>query len=291
MANLADVRITSPERVVFPGKGITKGEVADYYRRIAPWLLPWVAGRPLSLLRCPGGTGDACFFQKNHSGRLGSSVHRVALTRKRGDAASYIAIHDAAGLLQLVQMNAIEFHPWGSTIEHLEHPDLLVFDLDPGPGVAWGRLVAAARALRRRMEDDGLASFPRLTGGKGLHVVVPVAPVHDWDAARDFCEAVARTMAERAPEHYVASASKALRKGRVFIDWLRNGRGATSVASWSLRARRGAGVAVPVAWDELGRAQRGDRYDMAGALRRAARLRRDPWAGWDAARRQVLPGR
>ena len=283
------VRISSPERVVYTGKGITKSEVADYYRAIADWMLPWVAGRPLSLLRCPDGAGGECFFQKNHRGALGGSVDRVALSRNKGEAASYIAVHDVDGLLELVQMNVLEFHPWGSTIEHLEHPDTLVFDLDPGPGVGWKQIVAAARELRERMGDVGLESFARLSGGKGVHVVVPIAPVHDWNTAKGFCEAVARTLATIAPKRYVATASKELRKGRLFIDWLRNGRGATSVASWSLRARPGAGVAMPVRWDELGRAKSGDHYDLAGALRRASRLARDPWEGWDKAREQALP--
>jgi bifunctional non-homologous end joining protein LigD len=283
-----NVRISSPERVVYAGKSITKGEVADYYRAIAPWMLPWVAGRPLSLLRCPDGAGGECFFQKNHSGALGDSVDRVALSKKRGEAAGYIAIHDADGLLELVQMNALEFHPWGSTVDDLEHPDTLVFDLDPGPGLGWKDIVAAARDLRGRLGEVGLESFARLSGGKGLHVVVPIAPVHDWDTAKGFCEAVARTMATIDPKRYVASASKELRKGRIFIDWLRNGRGATSVANWSLRARPGAGVATPIRWEELGRAKSGDHYDLAGALRRVARLKGDPWEGWERASRQEL---
>jgi bifunctional non-homologous end joining protein LigD len=284
-----DVRISSPDRMVYAGKGITKGQVADYYRAIAPWMLPWVAGRPLSLLRCPEGAGGECFFQKNHRGALGGSVDSVALSTKRGGKARYIAIHDAGGLLELVQMNALEFHPWGSTVGNLEHPDILVFDLDPGPGLGWKDIVAAARDLRARLGEVGLESFARLSGGKGVHVVVPIAPVHDWDAARGFCEAVARTMATIDPGRYVASASKQLRKRRIFIDWLRNGRGATSVANWSLRARPGAGVATPIRWEELGRAKSGDHYDLAGALRRVARLKGDPWEGWECAARQELP--
>src|SRR5690606_10540833 len=138
----ADVRISSPERVVFAGKGITKGQVADFYRAVGEFILPWVGGRPLSLLRCPDGAGGECFFQKNHRGALGGSVDRVALSKKRGEQASYIAIHDVAGLLDLVQMNVLEFHPWGSTVEHLEHPDTLVFDLDPGPGLGWKDILA-----------------------------------------------------------------------------------------------------------------------------------------------------
>jgi bifunctional non-homologous end joining protein LigD len=288
-ASAGDLRISSPERVVYAGSGITKGEVADYYRAVADRILPGLVGRPLSLLRCPDGVGGECFFQKNHRGALGGHVDAIALSKKRGERARYIAIHDLAGLLELVQMNVLEFHPWGSTAADLEHPDVLVFDLDPGPGLGWADIVAAARDLRGRLDEIGLQSFPRLSGGKGVHVVLPVAPVHDWDTAKGFCEAVARTMAQLAPQRYVASASKQLREGRLFIDWLRNGRGATSVASWSLRARPGAGVAMPVRWEELGRSSSGDHYDLARALARARRLKADPWDGWDAARRQRLP--
>ncbi|MGY0799491.1 DNA ligase D [Lysobacter sp. A286] len=281
-------RLSSPDKLVYPAEKITKQQVADYYRAVAARLLPEVARRPLSLLRCPEGLSGQCFFQKHHANALGDAVHAVAIKEKGGGHEDYVYIEDADGLLDLVQMNTLELHPWGARIDDMERPDRLVFDLDPGEGVAWAAVRAGARDVRDRLAEIGMASFLRLTGGKGLHVVVPIAPGPDWAEAKGFCEAFADAMATRAPGKYVATASKAKRRGVIFIDWLRNGRGATSVASWSLRARPGAGVAMPLRWEELGRTRSGADYTMARALRRAASLRTDPWDGWDKATRQKL---
>lgn len=285
----ATSKLTSPDKLIYPGKKITKQQVADYYRAVADRLLPEVARRPLSMLRCPEGVAGTCFFQKHHANALGDAVHAVPIQEKDGGSEDYVYIEDVNGLLDLVQMNVLEFHPWGSRIDDVEHPDRLVFDLDPGDGVDWSAIKAAARDVRDRLADTGLQGFLRLSGGKGLHVVVPIAPGPDWATAKAFCEAFADAMAARSPGRYVATASKAKRKGVIFIDWLRNGRGATSVASWSVRAREAAGVAMPLRWDELGRAKSGSDYDLERALRRAASLRRDPWEGWEKAGRQMLP--
>ncbi|PTT62258.1 DNA ligase D, partial [Stenotrophomonas sp. HMWF003] len=282
------VSISHPERVVFAKTKITKGEVADYYRQMARWVLPEVAARPLSVLRCPDGVDKPCFFQKHHGTGLGEAVRAIPLEQKSGRE-DYLYIEDVAGLLQLVQMNTLELHPWGATVADPEHPDRLVFDLDPGDGVSWAQVKAAARDVRDRLLDTGLQSFVRLSGGKGVHVVVPLQPKADWAQAKDFCEAFAQAMAEHAPDRYVATMSKAKRTGVIFIDWLRNARGATSVSSWSLRARPGAGVAVPLRWEELGRITAADAFPMAKALQRAQRLKQDPWDGIDAVK-QVLPG-
>ncbi|WP_434212660.1 DNA ligase D [[Pseudomonas] boreopolis] len=282
-----DVRITHPGRVVFPGSGMTKGQVADYYRAIAPWLLPEVARRPLSLLRCPDGVGGECFFQKHESRALGPHVHAVALRQKSG-VEDYLYIEDVAGLLELVQMNTLELHPWGSTVDDPEHPDRLVFDLDPGEGVGWKEVKAAARDIRARLREAGLESFVRLSGGKGLHVVVPIEPGPDWAQARDFCEAFAQALAGTAPDRYTATMSKQKRRGVIFVDWLRNGRGSTSVCSWALRAREPAAVAVPLRWEELGRIASPRAFPPDKALARAKRLKADPWEGI-AQLRQRLP--
>jgi len=283
------VRLTSPGKIIFPELRITKQQVADYYRTIAPLLLPELRNRPLSLVRCPDGIKGQCFFQKHHAATLGDSVRSVAIREKDGGSEDYLYVDDVAGLLELVQMNVLEFHPWGARIEDVEHPDRLVFDLDPGPGVDWAAIKAAARDVRDRLAEVGLESFLRLSGGKGLHVVVPIAPEQDWTRAKAFCEAFARAMATQAPDRYVATATKSKRGGVIFIDWLRNGRGATSVASWSLRARKEAGVAVPLAWSELGRTKSGNDYNLDKALRRAAAQRKDPWPDWAAATKQSLP--
>ncbi|WWW36056.1 DNA ligase D [Stenotrophomonas rhizophila] len=283
-----DVSISHPERVVFAKAKITKGAVADYYRQMARWVLTEVARRPLSVLRCPDGVDKPCFFQKHHGTGLGEAVRAIPLEQKSGRE-DYLYIEDVAGLLQLVQMNTLELHPWGATVDDPEHPDRLVFDLDPGDGVSWAQVKSAARDVRDRLLDTGLQSFVRLSGGKGVHVVVPLQPKADWARAKDFCDAFAQAMAEHAPDRYVATMSKAKRTGVIFIDWLRNARGATSVSSWSLRARPGAGVAVPLRWEELGRITAADAFPMAKALQRAQRLKQDPWEGIEAVK-QVLPG-
>jgi bifunctional non-homologous end joining protein LigD len=281
--------LTSPDRVVYPALGITKQQVADYYRAVAPSLLPELVRRPLTLVRCPDGAAGPCFFQKHHADSFGPNVHAFALREKDGGQEDYLYVDDIAGVLDLVQMNVLELHLWGSRIENLEHPDRLIFDLDPGPGVDWKQMVAAARDVRARLATQGLDSFARLSGSKGVHVVLPIRSGPTWDDVKDFCEHVADAMAEQAPDRYVATASKAKREGMVFVDWLRNGRGATSVASWSLRARPQAGVAVPIAWTDLGRTRSGADYPLSRAMRRATRARLDPWPEWSTATRQKLP--
>ena len=275
-----EVNITHPERVVYRKEKISKGQVADYYRQVGQWMLPELVGRPLSLVRCPDGVQGECFFQKHHSDALGKSVRAIALEQKSGRE-DYLYVEDLTGLLQLVQMNSLEFHPWGSRVEAPEKPDRMVFDLDPGPGVAWPQVKAAARDIRKRLERTGLQSYLRLSGGKGLHVVVPINPGPSWDQAKDFCGAFAQALTAQAPEKYIATMSKAKRNGVIFIDWLRNGRGATSICSWSLRARASATVAMPLRWEELSKTDTPGMYTMERALQRAARLRKDPWEGMD----------
>lgn len=286
-AKPAQVQISSRDRVVFPDVGITKGEVADYYAAIAGRMLVDLANRPLSLVRCPDGAEGQCFFQKHHAGTLGPHVHAIALKEKQGKD-DYLYIKDAAGLLELVQMNVLEFHPWGAHVDRPEQPDIMVFDLDPGPGIGWKQVVVAAREVRARLQDAGLESFLRLSGGKGLHVVVPIRRGPSWDQVKDFTGAFAEAMAAHKPLHYVSTMSKAQRRERIFIDWLRNGRGATSVTNWSLRARKGAPVAIPLRWEELGRIKGPAAFDLRTALRRASRLKQDPWEGY-ARTKQSLP--
>ena len=282
-------RITSPAKVIYPTLKLAKADVAAYYAEVAPLLLPEVVNRPLSLLRCPDGSAGTCFFQKHHAATLGAAVHAVPIAEKDGGTDDYLFIDDVEGLLALVQMNALELHPWGSRIANVECPDRLVFDLDPGPGVTWKAVLQGARDVRDRLADVGLASFVRLSGGKGVHVVAPIRPGPDWTQAKAFCGAFADAMAVQRPDRYVATATKAKRNGVIFIDWLRNGRGATSVCSWSLRAREQAGVAVPLAWDELDATRSGADYPLPRALERARSGDADPWNdGWRAATRQVL---
>jgi bifunctional non-homologous end joining protein LigD len=282
------VRLTHPEREVFPGSGITKADVAAYYVKVAPLLLADIGGRPLSVLRCPDGVGEACFFQK-HTGRgWGDHVRAVDVKEKGGGSDRYLAVDDATGVLQLVQMNVLEFHPWGARASDLEHADRIIFDLDPHPSVAWSEVKKAARTVRDALAAIGLESFLRTSGGKGLHVVVPLAPAAPWADAKGFAEQVADTLASARPQTFVNTAGEQKRERRIFIDWLRNARGATSVGSYSLRARDRAPVAMPIEWSELARLRSPAAYDIRSALAKIARRKRDPWEGFDRVR-QALP--
>ncbi len=279
--------LSSPDKVLFPEDGITKAALADYYCKVMEWLLPEIANRPLSLVRCPGGIGAQCFFQKHATPGL-ELVSRVPIVESDGGHEDYLFVTDAASVMELVQFNTIEFHPWGSRVDDIEHVDRLVFDLDPDEAVVWKDVVAAARQLRDFLKQAGLQSFLRTSGGKGLHLVVPLAPAARWDAARAFAQAVAEAAREMDPLRYVATASKQKRKGKIFIDWLRNGRGATSVASFSVRSRAGAPVAMPLRWEELGRVASGHAFDIGNAPARLKRLKSHPWSGIDQVR-QSLP--
>ncbi|MHB1057652.1 MAG: DNA ligase D [Rhodanobacter sp.] len=277
-AGAADIAISHPDRVVYPDDGITKQDVADYYSSVMKWFLPGVANRPTSVIRCPEGTAKACFFQKHLIQGL-KHVGSVKLKEESGAQATYIYPLDAGSVLELVQFGVLEFHPWGSTIRQPGHADRVVFDLDPGEDVAWERVVAAARLVHRLLSQLGLESFLRTTGGKGLHVVLPLNPGCPWPQVKGFAQAFAGTLAQAHPLEFIATASKARRKGLIYVDYLRNSRGATSVASYSLRARPGAPVAMPLRWNELGKLKSGHDFDIRSAPKRLARLRTDPWAG------------
>lgn len=283
---LLGVRLTTPDRILFPEQGLTKLDLARFYDAIQEWVLPQLVRRPLSLVRCPQGRDDECFFQKHPRAAIPDSVPRLDIAEKRGHA-EYLYIETAADLVALVQAGALEIHPWGSRIDALEHPDCLVFDLDPGPGVPWKAVLHIANTLRERLLSLGLESFVRTTGGKGLHLVVPLEPKADWDQAKAFAKAIAQHHANDDPKRLTANVSKTKRQGRIFIDYLRNGRGATAVASYTVRARKGAPVAVPVRWDELNAALRADRYTVENLRRRLAALRRDPWEDYTTAARPL----
>jgi bifunctional non-homologous end joining protein LigD len=270
------ITITHPDRVVYADEAITKQDVADYYRAVMDWFLPGVLNRPTSVIRCPEGTAKACFFQKH----LIQGMHHVGtatLKEDSGAPAAYIFPDSAASIIELVQFGALEFHPWGTTVSDADRADRIVFDLDPGPNVSWDRVVAAARLVRRLLAQTGLASLVRTTGGKGLHVVVPLKPACDWGTVRGFAEAFANSLAGAHPLEFVATSTKAKRGGKIYVDYLRNARGATSVASYSLRARPGAPVATPLRWDELGKIKSGAAFTIQTLPTRLARLRGDPW--------------
>jgi len=284
-ATVGGVRITHAERVVYPDRGITKLAVAEYYQTVADWILPHVARRPLSLLRYPEGITGERFFQKHPWGGLSDAITRIEIAEKDGPA-TYMMIEDVRGLLGLIQMGVLEIHPWGARADDPDKPDRLIFDLDPDEGLAWARVVEGALAVRQVLEHVGLTSFAKTTGGKGLHVVAPVKPTLDWDTAKEFCRAVVGKLAEAAPERFTATMSKAVRRGRIFIDYLRNARGATAVGAYSTRARPGATVSAPLTWDEVERGVRSDRFTIENLPARLDR-RADPWADFAGTRQTV----
>ncbi|HEY5803516.1 MAG TPA: DNA ligase D [Lysobacter sp.] len=273
-------RLTSPTRIVFPDIHATKQDVWDYYATVLDHLLPEVAGRPLSIIRCPGGTEKPCFFQKHHTAGL-ELVSSVRLKEEGGNNAHYLVVEDAAGLMELVQFSALEFHPWGSHAENPDQADRVVFDLDPGPGVPFAEVKKAAADIRKHLAHLELESYLRVSGGKGLHVVVPLNPGCDWGLTKRFAHGFADALARSEPDRFLATASKTLRNKRIFVDYLRNGRGATAVASYSLRARPGAPVAMPLAWSELAKLSRPDAFNLKNVPARLKRRRKDPWEGID----------
>jgi bifunctional non-homologous end joining protein LigD len=275
------VRLTHPERELWPG--ITKRDLAEYWQDIAPWALPGITHRPLAILRCPDGIGGERFFQKHGRGWLPPQI-------REGEAGgqSYFALDGLAGLVAAAQISAIELHAWGAAEADPLHPDRLVFDLDPGEGVGMAELARVALDVRERLGRIGLASFCRTSGAKGLHIVAPLRPDADWTRAHAFCRALAGCMAAEVPDRYVAVVEKSARQGRILVDWLRNGLGATAVASYSPRARPGAGVATPLTWREVGPKLDPATHTLRSVPGRLRRLERDPWEGF-AGLDQSLP--
>ncbi len=279
---VAGVRLTHPDRVLFDRQGVTKRELAEYYVAIADHVLPHMARRPLTLVRCPKGASGHCFYQRHARETLTDDVLRVQLSEDSGEEAPYIAIDSLAGLIALVQAGALEIHTWGATLADVERPDRVVFDLDPDADLPWARVVEGAFAVRDRLAELGLVSFLKTTGGKGLHVEVPIRRHFGWDEVKAFAHAVARDLVRTDPDRYTATLSKAKRRGKIFIDYLRNGRSATFVAAFSSRARPGATVAAPLAWDELDERTRPDAWNVRNLPDRLASLRQDPWADFYA---------
>lgn len=274
------VKLTHAERKVYPD-GRSKGDVAHYYAAVMPQLLAAIANRPLSLVRCPDGTSAPCFFQKHMTAGL-RLVRSARLHEESGGSANYLFVDNADEVFELVQFNTLEFHPWATHVEDTDHTDYLVFDLDPGPGVTWSRVIAAAELVHERCSAEGLTSFLRTSGGKGLHVVVPLRPAVPWIIAKDFAQAFAYSIAESRPKEFIAMASKERRQGKIFIDYLRNTRGATSIASYSLRARPGAPVATPLRWDELAHLKSATAFTLRNVPARLRSLHADPWEGFDS---------
>jgi bifunctional non-homologous end joining protein LigD len=266
------VSVSHPDRIIFKNTAITKGGLAKYFAVVAPWILKDIADHPITLLRCPEGTAGDCFYQRNPGTGLGPDV-KPFRWRHKGKWYEYIYIEDEKGLIELIQMGAIEIHPWGTRVSRIDYPDRLIFDLDPDEGVPFEAVKLAARDLRRRLDAKGMESFLKCTGGKGLHVTVPLAEKDNWETVKAFCAALAHQMVEEVPSAYVATMTKAKRKGKIFVDFFRNDYTATAIADYGVRARPGGPVALPIEWSELGRLKAANQFTISDVLERLKKKR------------------
>ncbi|MGE5537078.1 MAG: DNA ligase D [Gemmatimonas sp.] len=278
-------RLTHPDRVLLPEQGLTKRQLADYYIAVADHMLPHVVDRPLTLIRCTQGQAR-CFYQK-HPVKGMSDAIRLFPIREKNKTEDYVVIDDLRGLIELVQFGSLELNPWGATTRHIENPDRLILDLDPDPSVSWEAVIAAMQEVREALETVGLESFPKTTGGKGLHVTIPIEPRHPWPVAKEFARTFAEFLARRAPDRYTTNMSKAARKGRIFIDYLRNDRGATAVAPYSTRARKGGAIATPISWREVTPKLDPSSFTAESVVARLKKPRADPWDGFFDVRQRI----
>jgi bifunctional non-homologous end joining protein LigD len=284
------VGISHPDRVVYPAPRLTKLDIARYYASIADWIVPHVAGRPLTLVRCPEGITGGCFFMKHSQVWAPAALRRVRIQEKT-KVGEYLIADDIDGVVGLVQMGILEIHTWNSDFEQLERPNRIVFDLDPGDQVAWGQVVKAARTVRGVLEALDLASFVKTTGGKGLHVVVPLVPQADWTECLAFSRALSEALERSQPELYTTEFAKAGRTRKILLDFMRNNRTNTSIAAYSTRSRPGAPVSVPLRWDELKTSLRASSFTVATLPRRLSRLKADPWNDYWSCRQKLTATR
>jgi bifunctional non-homologous end joining protein LigD len=283
---IAGVKLSHPEKLLYPEAKLAKRDLARYYESIGDWILPHVTDRPLSLVRCPDGWSGECFYQKHASKSVNPAVTRMVVP-EGGGKATYLAANSVSALVALTQWGVLELHPWGSRKPRLDRPDRLIFDFDPDDAVGWDELVSAVGVLRTLLSDLGLTGFLKTTGGKGLHVVLPIRATLDWDQAKGFAKAVADLMARTFPDRFLAVMSKSRRKGKIFIDYLRNASGATAIAPYSLRARTNAPVATPIGWDELSKDVRFDHFNLRTVPSRLSALKSDPWGDFLELRQSI----
>jgi bifunctional non-homologous end joining protein LigD len=271
-------RVTNPDRVFYPEGGFTKKDLLDYYEAASPLILPHLAGRPLTLVSCPEGYDKECFFQKHFDSAVPAGIKRVKLTENDGSPAEYLTVDSPEGLLGLAQLAVLEIHTWNSRSVGIEYPDRIVFDIDPDPSVPWEKVVEAAFLLKGLLDELGLKSFIKTTGGKGVHIVAPVLPVRTWTDVKDFTKAVADFLAKGLPDRFTSMMTKTRRTGKIFIDYMRNMRGATAIEAYSTRARKGAPIAVPLRWEELADV-RPDSFTLANIMERLQKAG-NPWEGY-----------
>ncbi len=274
---IAGIQLSNPDKLLFPEAGLSKRDLARYYEAIGEWIVPQLQRRPLSLVRCPNGWQKPCFYQKNADPSVDRAIDRVKVETSDGPA-TYMMANSVSAVVALVQMGVLEIHPWGATAGKLGFPDRIVFDFDPDDDLPWQAVVEAVHLIRTLLDEIGLRGFLKTTGGKGLHVVVPIEPTLRWSAIKGFSRAIAELFAGTFPDRFTAKISKATRRGKIFVDYLRNDEGSTAIAAYSIRARANAPVAMPVAWEELGKEVRFDHFNVRNVPARLKRLKRDPWA-------------
>ncbi len=279
----AGVRLTHPDKVLYADQGITKIDVANYYQSVEKWMLPHVIHRPLALVRCPAGQSAKCFFQRNWSPTLPKDVAKIDVSDSKKKE-WHVAVNDLAGIISLVQISVLEIHTWNCLDGNIEHPDQLIFDLDPGPDVPWKQVVSATRTLHNMLDTLRLPQFLKTSGGKGMHITIPIEPNIDWDTAKEFCGTIVKSLAQSSSDLFVANMRKDLRGGKVYIDYHRNGRSATAVAPYSTRARPGAPVSMPISWEELGKLSSAAQFTVESARRYLERRKTDPWRDFDKSR-------
>ncbi|HKA44232.1 MAG TPA: DNA ligase D [Burkholderiales bacterium] len=274
---IAGVTLSHPDKQMYSEAGITKRDLALYYEAIAERILPHLRDRPLTLVRCPNGWQKQCFYQKHAKDGASDVIDRVTVPEGRGKA-FYMMANSLSAVVAFVQMGVLEFHPWGASAQKLGSPDRIIFDIDPDDDLPWRRIVEAVRLVQSLLDEIGLRGFLKTTGGKGLHVVVPIRPTHSWGTIKGFAKAVAELFAATFPDRFISTMSKAQRRGKIFIDYLRNAEGATAIAAYSIRARSHAPVSTPIGWDELDGDVRFDRFNLRNVPERLERTARDPWA-------------
>ncbi len=280
------VGISNPQRVIDKVSGATKLALAEYYQAVADRLVPQLAGRPLSIVRAPEGVDGESFFQR-HCGRLKMPHMRALPKNLDPEHARLIQADNITAVIEAVQMGTIEFHTWNARSDRVERPDRVIFDLDPDPALPWSSMVEATELTLRLLDDLGLQAFLKTSGGRGMHVVMPLDRRHDWDLARQFARSVTERLAREAPELIVDKMGPQNRVGRIFVDYLRNQRGASTVAAYSVRARPGLAVSVPIEREELAQLERADRWNIGNLDERLRALRSDPWARYGAVRQRL----
>ena len=283
---IAGIKISNPEKLLYPEAGVTKRDLALYYQEIGDWIVPHLRNRPLTLVRCPNGWNKECFYQKHAGDGVAEVIERVTVQDSDGPAL-YMMANSASAIVAVLQMGTLELHPWGARAPKLGFPDRIIFDLDPDEGLAWKEITEAVTVLKILLENLGLRGFLKTTGGKGLHVVVPIEPTVSWEHIKGFTKAVAELLARTFPERFTHKLLKVSRHGKIFIDYLRNAEGATAVAPYSLRAKANAPVSTPIEWTEIAEDLRFDYFNVKNVPSRLKHLKQDPWAEFTKTRQTV----